>query len=58
MTQWPMSGTKIKKAILREMIAADLKAQGITRAPKVESTPANLPARQVSAFTSTAAPPH
>jgi hypothetical protein len=52
-----MSGTKIKKAILREMIAADLKAQGITRAPKVESTPANLPARQVSAFTSTAAPP-
>ena len=24
-TEWPMSGTKIKKAILREMIAADLK---------------------------------
>jgi len=38
-TDWPMSGTKIKKAILREMIAADLKAQGITRAPRVESTP-------------------
>jgi len=27
-TEWPMSGTKIKKAILREMIAADLKEHG------------------------------
>jgi len=34
-TEWPMSGTKIKKAILREMIAADLKEKGITRAPKI-----------------------
>jgi hypothetical protein len=34
-----MSGTKIKKAILREMIAADLKERGITRAPKIESAP-------------------
>jgi acyl-CoA synthetase (AMP-forming)/AMP-acid ligase II len=33
-TEWPMSGTKIKKAILREMIAADLKEEGITRAPR------------------------
>jgi fatty-acyl-CoA synthase len=33
-TEWPMSGTKIKKAILREMIAADLKEKGITRAPQ------------------------
>jgi fatty-acyl-CoA synthase len=36
-TEWPMSGTKINKAILREMIAADLKEKGITRAPKIES---------------------
>ncbi len=37
--EWPMSGTKIKKAILRDMIAADLKDKGITRAPKIETTP-------------------
>jgi len=37
--EWPMSGTKIKKAILREMIAADLKEKGITRAPKIEPAP-------------------
>jgi fatty-acyl-CoA synthase len=38
-TEWPMSGTKIKKAILRELIAADLKEKGITRAPRIESAP-------------------
>jgi fatty-acyl-CoA synthase len=38
-TEWPMSGTKIKKAILRDMIAADLKDQGITRAPRIETSP-------------------
>ena len=38
--EWPMSGTKIKKAILREMIAADLKEKGISRAPKIETAPA------------------
>ena len=38
-TEWPMSGTKIKKAILREMIAADLKEEGITRAPKITTAP-------------------
>jgi fatty-acyl-CoA synthase len=37
--EWPMSGTKIKKAILRDMIAADLKDKGITRAPKIETSP-------------------
>lgn len=42
-TEWPMSGTKIKKAILREMIAADLKEKGITRAPRVESAPSVTP---------------
>jgi fatty-acyl-CoA synthase len=38
-TEWPMSGTKIKKAILREIIAADLKDKGITRAPKISTAP-------------------
>ena len=38
-TEWPMSGTKIKKAILREMIAADLKEKGITRAAKITAVP-------------------
>jgi fatty-acyl-CoA synthase len=38
-TEWPMSGTKIKKAILREMIAADLKEKGITRAAKISTVP-------------------
>lgn len=35
-----MSGTKIKKVILREMIAADLKDKGISRAPRIETAPA------------------
>ena len=38
-----MSGTKIKKAVLREMIAADLKEKGITQAPKIEPAPAGSP---------------
>ena len=38
-TEWPMSGTKMKKVILREMIAADLKEKGITRALKITITP-------------------
>ncbi len=38
-TEWPMSGTKIKKAILREMIAADLKEKGITRAARISTAP-------------------
>ena len=36
-TEWPMSGTKIQKSVLREMIAADLKDKGITRAPKIST---------------------
>lgn len=36
--EWPMSGTKIKKYILRERIAEELKAAGITTAPKLVST--------------------
>ena len=35
---WPMSGTKIKKVILREMIADELKAKGITSAEKITSS--------------------
>ena len=34
---WPMSGTKIKKVILREMIAEELKSKGITQADKITS---------------------
>ena len=34
---WPMSGTKIKKVILREMIAEELKSKGITQAEKITS---------------------
>ncbi|WP_326837042.1 AMP-binding protein [Amycolatopsis rhabdoformis] len=35
--EWPMSGTKIKKAVLRQWIADELAAAGITEAPKVRS---------------------
>ncbi|NUS73393.1 MAG: AMP-binding protein [Corynebacteriales bacterium] len=38
LTEWPMSGTKIKKYVLRERIGEELKAKGITRAPKLRST--------------------
>lgn len=34
-TSWPMSGTKVQKYRLREAIAADLAAQGITEAPRL-----------------------
>jgi fatty-acyl-CoA synthase len=33
--EWPMSGTKIRKVELRERIAAELHAAGITEAPKI-----------------------
>ena len=35
--EWPMSGTKIRKVALRERIAADLEAAGITEAPRITS---------------------
>jgi fatty-acyl-CoA synthase len=38
--EWPMSGTKIQKFKLRERIAAELEAAGITEAPKLTSRPA------------------
>ena len=34
-TEWPMSGTKIQKFVLREAIAAELREAGVTEAPKV-----------------------
>ena len=34
-SEWPMSGTKIKKVELRRMIAEELAAAGITEAPRV-----------------------
>jgi fatty-acyl-CoA synthase len=34
---WPMSGTKIRKYVLREQIADELARSGITQAPKVRS---------------------
>ena len=34
---WPMSGTKIKKHVLRDQIAAELAEAGITEAPKLSS---------------------
>ena len=33
--EWPMSGTKIKKFVLREQIREELEAAGITAAPKL-----------------------
>jgi fatty-acyl-CoA synthase len=36
--EWPMSGTKIKKFVLRERIADELKRRGITEAPRLRSS--------------------
>ncbi len=36
-TEWPMSGTKVRKIELREEIAKDLADQGITQAPQITS---------------------
>jgi fatty-acyl-CoA synthase len=35
--EWPVSGTKIKKFVLRQEIADDLKRQGITEAPRIRT---------------------
>ena len=35
--EWPMSGTKIKKFVLREQIAKELAERGITEAPRISS---------------------
>lgn len=36
-TEWPMSGTKIKKHVLREKIHAELASEGITEAPRLHA---------------------
>jgi fatty-acyl-CoA synthase len=35
--EWPMSGTKVKKYVLRERITEELAAAGITEAPRITS---------------------
>jgi fatty-acyl-CoA synthase len=35
--EWPMSGTKIQKYVLRDRIGSELREQGITQAPKIET---------------------
>lgn len=44
-SEWPMSGTKVQKFRLRELIAAELAEAGITEAPRLTSTgvPAGAP---------------
>ena len=36
-SDWPMSGTKIQKFRLRELLTAELEAAGITEAPRISS---------------------
>jgi fatty-acyl-CoA synthase len=36
--EWPMSGTKIQKFVLRERIAAELGERGISEAPRISAT--------------------
>jgi fatty-acyl-CoA synthase len=38
-TDWPMSGTKIQKFVLRERIAQELASRGITEAPRLGAQP-------------------
>ncbi len=38
--EWPMSGTKVMKVVLRERIAAELARSGIDQAPKITSSAA------------------
>jgi fatty-acyl-CoA synthase len=35
-SEWPMSGTKIQKFVLREWIAEELRSAGITEAPRID----------------------
>jgi fatty-acyl-CoA synthase len=35
--EWPMSGTKIQKYVLRDRIAAELRERGITSAPRIDA---------------------
>jgi fatty-acyl-CoA synthase len=38
-SDWPMSGTKIQKFVLRTVIAEDLRARGVREAPRIGSQP-------------------
>lgn len=44
-TEWPMSGTKIQKYVLRAQIADELQKAGITEAPKLQAITAQTGAR-------------
>jgi fatty-acyl-CoA synthase len=44
-TEWPMSGTKIEKRTLRERLAEELRAAGITEAPPVRPPGPRSPRR-------------
>jgi fatty-acyl-CoA synthase len=35
--EWPMSGTKVKKYVLRDQLASELEAAGITEAPRLST---------------------
>jgi fatty-acyl-CoA synthase len=39
---WPMSGTKVKKVVLRERIAEELARSGIEEAPRLQSSAARM----------------
>jgi fatty-acyl-CoA synthase len=43
--EWPMSGTKVQKFVLREWIARELEERGITEAPRIESRVPNRSTR-------------
>jgi fatty-acyl-CoA synthase len=42
-TEWPMSGTKIQKYVLRERIEGELRARGVTEAPLLRSGEVRAP---------------
>jgi fatty-acyl-CoA synthase len=46
--EWPMSGTKIQKYVLRQIIAEDLETKGITEAPRLDSRRAGTEAAGVN----------
>jgi fatty-acyl-CoA synthase len=47
-TEWPMSGTKVKKYVLRERIAHELRDNGIVEAPKISVDRASSDASRLS----------
>jgi len=40
--EWPMSGTKIQKFVLRQSLSDELQEQGITEAPRIDSRRASV----------------